>query len=70
MIWGLARRLGFDQGTFRGQVKTEFGSALEFLTREKASSLIDRLTQKASNGNGHAHAANGAGEQSTASQES
>ena len=53
MIWGLARKLGFEQSTFRGQVKTEFRSALEFLTREQASNLIDRLTQKAANGGAH-----------------
>lgn len=59
MVWGLARKLGFDQSVFRGQVKSEFGAALEFLSREQASQLISRLSQKAANGNGHAHHAEG-----------
>lgn len=69
MVWGLARKLGFEQSTFRGQVKQEFGAALEFLTREQASQLITRLTQKASNGNGHPHQANGELEQPPAGME-
>lgn len=70
MVWGLARKLGFEQSTFRGQVKQEFGAALEFLTRDQASQLITRLTQKASNGNGHAHHANGELKQPPAGMES
>ena len=42
-IWSIARKLGHEQGTFRSKVKAEFGKALEFLSKDEASTLISRL---------------------------
>lgn len=61
-VWSIARKLGLEQSSLRGQVKTQFGTVLEFLSREQASQLIDALNRKvAANGNGHASAPEQAG---------
>lgn len=50
-IWSIARKLGHEQTSFRSKVKAEFGKALEFLSKEEASTLIGRLSGHL-NGNG------------------
>jgi hypothetical protein len=50
-VWSIARKLGFEQQTFRGQVKSRYGAQLEFLSRQQASELITALNAQL-NGNG------------------
>lgn len=56
-IWAIGRKAGLEQKSLRDQVRVQFGSNLEFLTRKQASELIDALSRKlASNGHGAAEA--------------
>ena len=52
-VWAIARKAGLEQASLRAQVKVQFGSQLEFLSRQQASELIDALSRKVS-ANGHA----------------
>ena len=48
----MARKLGHEQSAFRAKVKSQFGCALEFLSKDQASGLIDTLNRHLK-GNGH-----------------
>lgn len=52
-LWALAAKLNIDRMAFRNRVKERFGSTLEFLTRNDASTLIAELSGKLGNGHGH-----------------
>ena len=53
-IWKIVEVRGWQKLTFKERVKVEYGVAVEFLTSEQASRLLDVL-----NGNGHDASANG-----------
>lgn len=59
-IWALARKLGFQQATFRQDVKKSYGCQPEFLDRIAASDLIGRLTAKTMNGSENGEVPHGA----------
>lgn len=59
-IWALARKLGFQQATFRQDVKKSYGCQPEFLDRNAASDLIGRLTAKTLNGSENGEVPHGA----------
>ena len=42
-IWSLARKLGFEQSSFRSRVKAQHGCAVDLLYRDQASALITAL---------------------------
>jgi hypothetical protein len=52
-LQALARKLGYQNGTFRQLVKTKYGCQPEFLDRRSASDLIGKLSAQASNGGAH-----------------
>ena len=51
-LWALARKLDIDKVAFRARVKERFGTTVEFLGRQQASTIIGELSAKL--GNGHA----------------
>ena len=52
-LQALSRKLGYQNGTFRQLVKTQYGVQPEFLDRRAASDLIGKLSARASNGGAH-----------------
>ena len=56
-IFAAARKLGFEQGSLRAQVKMLYGAMPEFLTGQQASDLITSLNNGALTPNSHDHSA-------------
>lgn len=54
-IWAMGRKVGFDQGGLRREVKARFGVQPEYLTKAQASALISLLGSNGTATNGHAH---------------
>lgn len=52
-IWAMGRKVGFDQGGLRREVKARYGVQPEYLTKEQASGFITLLGTNSPMSNGH-----------------
>ena len=52
-IWAMARKLGHEQSAFRKMIRDRYGVQPEFLDKHTASTIIDQMSARLSNGASH-----------------